>query len=411
MEKQTKSKQEVVKIASFERYYGRNYFKDVMKLLLNLFMGTVTVNGMKVKKFFSFNGNALGNVPYYRNADSNLLETNCNSAYAEMEYNDFKYFIYLVEDFNRNMRDSEYRITISFDDSIKIEEDISEVLKKKAVEVISELRNSVCIVEEFESYEGNIKIKTVNATDDINIDDIFLPEKIKDDIVRFIYTYNNFKSVKNSLRYILSGKPGLGKTEIMRAVINSCKGNGNIMLVKRIATFNQITELASNFNPSLICIDDVDLLMRDRESGSSTMLRGFLENLDGVLKNNIFILATTNDKKIVDIAASRPGRFDLIIDFPDLAKEYYLPLIKRCTKDKKIVSLFNDEILDEINNYEISGSFIVNFVKQLSIILNYKKELSQNDLKETFKRIYDGFYKSQIFNKEFGFSINEKEVI
>lgn len=411
MKKQKKSGNQVTSMTSYERYYKRNYFKDVMRLLLNLYMGEVEADNLKVNKLFSFFNNALGNIQYYINLETNLLDTDCYSAHAEIEYKGNIYYVYLLEEFNRNMGEPTFLITISFDSSLKMQEDITNVLKQKAMELISEYRNSVCTIQEDERYGDDIKISTVKSTENINLEDIFLPEMIKEEINRFIYTYNNFKSVKKSLRYILSGKPGLGKTEIIRAVINKCKGNGNIAIVKKITSFNLITEFASNFKPSLICIDDIDLLVQDREYRSSNILSGFLENLDGIIKNNIFVLATTNDKKIVDIAAARPGRFDLIIDFPNLEKEFYLPLINRCTNNKIILSLFNENNLDFLNKYEVSGSFLVNFIKQLNIILNYKNEITENDFIKTFQRIYDGFYRSQISNKEFGFNVNTKEVI
>lgn len=407
MEKQKKLGKKIKHINSYEKFYRRNNFKEVVRLLLNLYNGELETDNLKVDKLFSFFNNSLGNIQYYKNLETNLLDTDCYYVYAEIEYKGNNYFIYLYEDFKRNMGEPVYIITISFDSSVKIEEDIATVLKIKAIELVSEYKNSVCTITEDDNFANDIQVSKIKTTESINLENIFLPEKIKEEINMFIYTYNNFKRVNKSLRYLFSGKPGLGKTEIVRAIINKCKGNGNITIVRKITSFNLITEFVSYFQPSLICIDDIDLLVHSRERGSSNVLRGFLENLDGIIKNNIFILATTNDKKIVDIAASRPGRFDLIIDFPNLEKKYYLPLIKTCTKNNYIISLFNEKNLEFLYNYELTGSFIVNFIKQLNIISNYKGEINEDDFRTTFKRIYDGFYRSQIQNKEFGFNVNK----
>lgn len=43
-----------------------------------------------------------------------------------------------------------------------------------------------------------------------NINEIYVKDEIKNDIERFIYTFKNFKKHNTPLRYLLSGKPGLG---------------------------------------------------------------------------------------------------------------------------------------------------------------------------------------------------------
>ena len=131
----------------------------------------------------------------------------------------------------------------------------------------------------------------------------------------------------------------------------------------------------------------------------------FLTELDGILENKVFLIATTNDKKLVDFAASRPGRFDEVIDFGDFERRFYLDLIKQRTQDEEIINLFNEESLDYLESNKVSGAYIVNLVKQLKIIKDMDAMFSNDNLMEYLQRNYKGFYKSQIeIERNFGFA-------
>jgi len=83
-----------------------------------------------------------------------------------------------------------------------------------------------------------------------------------------------------------------------------------------------------------LVIDDIDFLVANREDTFDKKSLGtFLQYLDGFIQQNLFILASTNDKKLVDTAASRPGRFDLIIDMSEINSDNYFSLIYRETTD------------------------------------------------------------------------------
>jgi hypothetical protein len=239
-----------------------------------------------------------------------------------------------------------------------------------------------------------------------NINKIFIDENIKNDISRFIYTFKNFDKLNFPLRYLLSGKPGLGKTEIIRTVIEQCSQYGNVIIPKKMQGVEWlIFEFARLFRPAVVCIDDIDLLFGKREEGFSKKTLGtFLTELDGIFENKIFLIATTNDKKLVDIAASRPGRFDEIIDFGDFERRYYLNLINQQTQNEEIINLFSEEIFDYMESKKVTGAFIVNLIKQLKIMIDMNPSFSKDNLMEYLQRNYKGFYKTQLKEeKTFGF--------
>jgi ATP-dependent 26S proteasome regulatory subunit len=80
--------------------------------------------------------------------------------------------------------------------------------------------------------------------------------------------------------------------------------------------------LARLLQPSIVVIEDVDLIARDRtEMGSpceEAMLNKLLNEMDGLRPDSeILFLLTTNRPETLEAAlASRPGRVDQAIEFP-----------------------------------------------------------------------------------------------
>ena len=239
-----------------------------------------------------------------------------------------------------------------------------------------------------------------------SMENVFVRSDIKEDIERFIYAFKNYKEFNFPLRFLLSGKPGLGKTEIIRAIISECSKHGNVIIPEHMNGADWLTfEFAKLFTPALVCIDDIDLIFGTRQSNMKKQSLGeFLTLLDGIQQNKFFLIATTNDKNLVDIAASRPGRFDEIIDFGDFERKYYSRLIKQRTDKEIIINLFDDEILDLMEDKKVTGAFIVNLIKQLEVLTKINSLFSKKNLIEYLNRSYKGFYKSQVeIDKSFGF--------
>jgi SpoVK/Ycf46/Vps4 family AAA+-type ATPase len=73
-----------------------------------------------------------------------------------------------------------------------------------------------------------------------------------------------------------------------------------------------------HLGPSLVVLEDIDLVVGQRTSGSGRALLGFLTALDGVMSQHkdVITVATTNDPKALDAAAKRAARFDRLIEVP-----------------------------------------------------------------------------------------------
>lgn len=135
---------------------------------------------------------------------------------------------------------------------------------------------------------------------------------------------------------ILAGEPGTGKTAICKALMAEAEGITCIATSAYAAAANEyitdLYELAQDLSPSIVFIEDIDLIGEDREeSGYSrgSALISLLAVLDGIEeKKQIVTVATTNCLDKLDKAlGERPSRFDRVIKLSRLSPQERRELI------------------------------------------------------------------------------------
>lgn len=232
---------------------------------------------------------------------------------------------------------------------------------------------------ETDSMLDNLKVIKAEKRD---INEIYLPDAQLLQIRRFIHSIKQGSRDSSSLRFLLNGRPGTGKTEITRAIISEVAGERTVLIAQGAeCPVNQIFDFISLFPNSLLIIDDIDFIAEERQSARSRRALGnLLGILDGYLPNRVHLIATTNDHRLVDEAASRPGRFDIILDIPEIGTERYEQLIRRETSDEEIISLFTEPLKNRMKNNRVTGAFIVNLVKQLKGLKELQGTINDEEL-------------------------------
>ncbi|XP_056095950.1 ribosome biogenesis protein SPATA5 [Rhinichthys klamathensis goyatoka] len=161
---------------------------------------------------------------------------------------------------------------------------------------------------------------------------------------------------------LLYGPPGTGKTLIGRAVANEVGAHMSVINGPEImskfygeteARLREIFTQASQRQPSIIFIDELDALCPKREGSQNEVEKRVVATLltlmDGIASagSQLLVLGATNRPQAVDSALRRPGRFDceLEIGVPDaggrmeILQKLLLPMPCVCVADDELREL------------------------------------------------------------------------
>jgi hypothetical protein len=119
---------------------------------------------------------------------------------------------------------------------------------------------------------------------------------------------------------LFHGPPGTGKTLMLRYLAHALPGHTVILLTGRqMGLIRESCEIARLLAPSLVVVEDVDLVGGERSNNRCpTLLHELLDEMDGLgPKAECIFLLTSNRPEVLEPALSaRPGRIDQAVEFP-----------------------------------------------------------------------------------------------
>ena len=202
-------------------------------------------------------------------------------------------------------------------------------------------------------------------------------------------------------RYLLNGEPGTGKTESIREIARKLIPHVTF-IIPDFTTSEDLTaimEACEIFQSGVIIMDDIDLYLGSRDNGSYTRLLGqFLSFFDGVKKRKISLLASTNDKGLVDKAAERPGRFNFTLDYSFLDEDQIRKVCDIHLPEKWRIEEVYEALTGKINGKKvnITGAFIANLAENIREMSEEDPQWTTEDTVSLITESYKGFYSSQV---------------
>jgi hypothetical protein len=248
-------------------------------------------------------------------------------------------------------------------------------------------RGKVLSLDYEHSYTGRTTIIRVHQLRTVGRNDVILPQRTLELLDRNVINFvqQRPRLVKKGLPakkgLLLYGPPGTGKTHTIHYLARSLPGHTTFLVAgEQVAILGEYLGLARLYQPSIVVLEDVDLIGRSRDEADTpwqeAMLNKLLNEMDGLKEDAeiLFILTTNRPEALERALASRPGRVDQAIEFPlpdEIGREKLVRLYGRGIHP-------SEEIIKTIvrRTQGVSGAFI--------------KELMRRSLQFQMERSNDG---------------------
>ncbi len=201
-------------------------------------------------------------------------------------------------------------------------------LIEQAIQSASSYRGKVLSLEDSGGYSGESIGLKVHTLREVSREEVILPEStlrlLERNILRFTEQRSQLARLGMSTKkgLLFYGPPGTGKSHTIQYLIKSLAGHTTlIMTAEQVGLLDEYMALARLLQPSVVVLEDVDLIGRDREhqtTSGESLLNRLLNEMDGLQRDTqILFLMTTNRPETLETAlAARPGRIDQAIEFP-----------------------------------------------------------------------------------------------
>lgn len=219
----------------------------------------------------------------------------------------------------------------------------------------------------------------------LKFDDVIGANDAKDELKYFSdYLINPIKFMRKGVKapkgILLYGPPGTGKTLLAKAMAGESKVTfitieGNRFLKKNLGEgpeyVHKIFALARKYAPSIIFVDEIDVIARDRLStniNSGDVLTAFLTEMDGFTNDSskpIFVLAATN----YNVDPNSPHALDgaLLRRFD---RKIYIDLPNKHERIKYLEMKFSKSNMFKISNSQIENISVRSTGMSLAILDN-----------------------------------------
>jgi ATP-dependent Clp protease adapter protein ClpS len=246
---------------------------------------------------------------------------------------------------------------------------------EQAVQRSGSYRGKVLSLEEADSYSGMASGILVHRLPPVHRDEVVLPqstlELLERNVVRFAQHRESLKRIGQSAKkgLLFHGPPGTGKTHTVRYLASVLPGHTTLLITaEQVGLLPEYFTLARLLQPSIMVIEDADLIARDRGSMESpceeVLLNKLLNEMDGLKEDaDVFFILTTNRPEMLEAAlASRPGRIDQAIEFPLPDADARRKLVVLYGRGLSFTDSVRDDLVQQTEG--VSASFIKELMRR-----------------------------------------------
>ena len=227
-----------------------------------------------------------------------------------------------------------------------------------------------------ESYSGKASGITVHKLRLVERDQVILPNAtvalLDRNVIQFVKQREKLTQFLQATKkgLLFYGPPGTGKTHTIHYLARALEGHTTLLIsAEQVSLLSEYMTLARLLQPSIVVIEDVDLIARDRRQMNSpceeVLLNKLLNEMDGLKEEaDILFLLTTNRPESLEAAlAARPGRIDQAIEFPLPDEEGRAKLVRLYSQG---ITLSEDGVVDITKRTEgVSASFIKELLRRI----------------------------------------------
>lgn len=276
---------------------------------------------------------------------------------------------------------------------------------------------------------GKVNIRLFSPSrDKITFKDVAGLKEAKEELMEIVEFLKNPKKflqigAKIPRGVLLMGSPGTGKTMLARAVAGeagvpffhiSASEFVEMFVGVGASRVRDLFQIAKKSAPSIIFIDEIDAVGRERGSGMGgghdereQTLNQILVEMDGFERDtSTIVVAATNRPDVLDQALLRPGRFDrrVVLDMPDLKDRE--DILRIHAKGKPL-----DQNVDmrtvAVRTPGFAGADLSNLVNEAAILAarHNRKTVLQEDFLNSIEKVLLGpARRSRVINQK------EKEI-
>ena len=280
-------------------------------------------------------------------------------------------------------------------------------------------RGKILSFEQSDDYNGRGTGVKVHELKRVKRDEVILPQKTLDlldrNVIDFVRQRSELKkrgmNVKKGLLFF--GPPGTGKTHTVH-YLSRALPNTTVLIIasEQIGVLSRYMTLARLLQPSLVIIEDADLIARQRNQMGAceeVLLNKLLNEMDGLRADAeiIFVLTTNRPEALEQALTARPGRIDQAIEFPLPDETGRRQLAMLYTGNQKIEPNAIDLVVNKTEH--TSAAFIKELMRratQYAIARGSDKQIENGDIEMAVEEM---LFSGGAFNRRILGALNDDQ--